>query len=73
MTKTIDLRLPVELKHGKKMKYIEPFVGSEAVLFHILNNYNIKDAFIIDINKDLIISYNVIKTNVLKLINHLKK
>ena len=69
----IDKRLPIELKKGKKMRYIEPFVGSGAVLFHILNNYNIKDAFIIDLNKDLITLYNVIKNNISELINYLKK
>lgn len=41
--------------------YIEPFVGSGAVLFWILKKYpNIKKAVINDINKDLIDTYKTI-------------
>lgn len=42
--------------------YIEPFVGSGAVLFWLINNYpNMKKAVINDINDDLINTYKVIK------------
>ncbi|ABR30180.1 N-6 DNA methylase [Thermosipho melanesiensis] len=68
----IDKRLPRELKNGKKMRYIEPFVGSGAVLFHLLSNYNIEKAYIIDINENLINLYKVIKNNVCDLIEYLK-
>lgn len=44
--------------------YIEPFVGSGAVLFWILNNFpNLKKAVINDINADLIDTYLTIKQN----------
>lgn len=69
----IDKRLPPELKSGKPMRYIEPFVGSGALLFHLLNNYNIKHAYIVDINKDLINLYLVIKEKVAELIDLLSK
>lgn len=45
---------PKKLFAGSVRKYIEPFVGGGAVLFDILQNYNIDEAFIFDVNYDLI-------------------
>jgi len=54
--------------------YIEPFVGSGAVLFWVLNNYpNIQNAIINDINTDLINTYNIVKTDVKRLVKILKE
>ena len=50
-------------------KYIEPFIGGGALFFHIKP----KTAVLIDINKELINCYNVIKNNVSELIGSLKK
>ncbi|MDR1556273.1 MAG: DNA adenine methylase [Tannerellaceae bacterium] len=48
---------------SKDFIYIEPFVGSGAILFWLLNNYhNVKRAVINDINEDLINTYQSIKT-----------
>lgn len=63
---------PVELKNGNIERYVEPFVGGGAVLLDILQNYKIKEAYAFDINKDLINCYNVIKTDVNKLIAELE-
>lgn len=53
--------------------YIEPFVGSGAVLFWILNNFpNIKKAVINDINEDLINTYRTIANNPKELISLLR-
>ncbi len=49
-------------------KYIEPFVGGGAVLFYL----KLKISVIIDINKELVNCYNVIKNNVKELIKLLK-
>ncbi len=57
-----------------KFSYIEPFVGSGAVLFWVLNNFpNLKYATINDINEDLINAYKTVKTNVAELISILVK
>lgn len=64
---------PYELKNGKIERYIEPFVGGGAVLIDILQKYEIQEAYAFDINIDLINSYNVIKSNVEKLIEKLKQ
>lgn len=54
--------------------YIEPFVGSGAVLFWMLNNFpNINQAVINDVNKDLTDCYLSIKHNVTFLIEVLKE
>lgn len=56
-----------------KFTYIEPFVGSGAVLFWILNKYpNIEYAIINDINKDLINTYQIIKSSPEKFISILE-
>lgn len=53
--------------------YIEPFVGSGAVLFWMLNNFsNLKNAVINDINEDLINTYKTIASKPKELISILE-
>ncbi|CAB1276186.1 DNA adenine methylase [Candidatus Nitrosacidococcus tergens] len=53
--------------------YIEPFVGSGAVLFWMLNNFpNLKRAVINDINEDLINTYKKIASSPKELISILE-
>lgn len=49
-------------------KYFEPFVGGGAVFFDLLP----QKAFLSDMNKELVISYNVIKNDLENLIKKLK-
>jgi DNA adenine methylase len=49
--------------------YFEPFIGGGAVFFDLLP----KKAFLSDLNKDLVTTYNVIKNDVDSLIKSLKK
>src|SRR5699024_555127 len=54
--------------------YIEPFVGSGAILFWMLSQFpNIEKAVINDINQDLINAYNVIKIKPTELISILEE
>ncbi len=53
----------------KNNTYYEPFVGGGAVFFDLLP----KKAVLSDLNKELVITYNVIKNNVEELILSLKK
>ncbi len=69
---TFDNMFPDELTEGKIKTYIEPFVGGGAVLFYVLQNYQIKKAFINDINKELINCYRCIKADVEEVINQLE-
>ena len=68
----ISLKFPYQ--KDEKFTYIEPFVGSGAVLFWVLNSYpNIEHAIINDINSDLTNAYHIIKKDVEALISILKK
>lgn len=69
----IEQKLPLKLKMGGIKRYIEPFVGGGAVFFDIYNNYQIQEAFLFDINQELVILYNVIKRDVESLILELNK
>ncbi|NLT96299.1 MAG: DNA adenine methylase [Clostridia bacterium] len=62
---------PLQLLEGSVRRYIEPFVGGGAVLFEVLQKYKIEEAFIFDINEDLINTYVVIKNDIDTLAKHL--
>lgn len=63
---------PQALIDGKIETYIEPFVGGGAVLFNVLQSYEIKKAYINDINKELINCYRCIKADIEEVIKQLK-
>jgi DNA adenine methylase len=57
----------------KKFTYLEPFVGSGAILFWMINNFpNLEKAVINDINSDLINTYRIIASRPNELISILK-
>ncbi len=64
-----DIETKFPYAKNEEFTYVEPFVGSGAVLFWILNNFsNLKLAVINDLNTDLINSYKTIKSNVCDLL-----
>jgi DNA adenine methylase len=69
----IDSYLPMSLKHGALHRYVEPFVGSGAVFFHIVQNYPVKELFIADINPELILAYRTIQEDIEGLIDELAR
>lgn len=69
-----DIEKKFPYKRNDEFSYIEPFVGSGAVLFWVLNNFPYLNSVIInDVNEDLIKSYETVKSNVCGLISVLKK
>ena len=60
---------PPERFNPKTGRYFEPFVGGGAVFFDL----SPKKAFLSDLNSELVITYNVIKSKVDELIKSLKK
>ena len=68
---TINNYFPEELKHGKINKYYEPFLGGGAVFFDIIKKYNIKTAYLSDLNEELILVYKVVQKNANNLIEFL--
>lgn len=69
----IDSYLPEALKRGDIRRYVEPFVGSGAVFFHIVQTYPVEDLFISDINAELILAYRTIRQEVEALIAQLEE
>jgi len=68
----IERYLPYEIKI-QKFTYIEPFVGSGAILFWILENFpKLEKAVINDINADLINTYRIIASKPKELISILQ-
>jgi len=68
----IENSLPNEIVKNK-FTYIEPFVGSGAILFWMLENYkNLEKAVINDINADLINTYRTIESKPFELISILE-
>lgn len=67
--------IPNTIKEGKKFSYVEPFIGSGAVLFGMINNYGnaIEQIIINDNNKKLTNVYEVIKMWPDELIRNLTK
>ena len=61
----IEQRLPSFIVKNEKFNYVEPFVGSGAVLFFLLNKYeeNMNRIIINDLNKRLIYLYETIIYN----------
>lgn len=69
-----DIESKFPYSKDESFVYVEPFVGSGAVLFWVLNNFpNLQSAVINDINDDLMNSYRTIKNNVKELVPILKK
>ena len=66
---TIEDKFPTEIKKSRKInKYFEVFVGGGALFFHLMNNYEVKESYLFDINKELILTYDVIKKSPKELI-----
>ena len=56
----IRKKYPTDL--GRRInKYAEPFIGGGAVLFDVLNNFNLDEIYISDINKELTHTYITIR------------
>ncbi|NVO11127.1 MAG: DNA adenine methylase [Bacteroidales bacterium] len=69
---SISSSLPKHLKTSESLIYVEPFIGSGALLFWFLQSYpNTKKAVVNDINQDLFNAYNVIKKEPENLIKEL--
>lgn len=62
---------PSDLKQNKIKNYYEPFVGGAAVFFDVMQHYEVQNAYLYDINEDLILTYLVIQKDIEKLLDFL--
>lgn len=59
---------------GKTIKkYAEPFVGGGAILFDVLNHYELDEVYISDTNAELINVYQILRDDIDNLIAYLQK
>lgn len=71
---TIEAFLPKDIQSRDQLTYVEPFLGSGAVMFWFLKTFpNVRHAVINDINTDLTQAFEIIKTAPLDLIENLEK
>ena len=63
---------PRELGTGRLTRYVEPFLGGGAVFFDVVQAYPIAEAFLFDINAELILIYRVVQRQVERLIETLE-
>ncbi|MFY9440806.1 MAG: DNA adenine methylase, partial [Tepidanaerobacteraceae bacterium] len=55
-------RLPLEIEQSKTInRYVEPFVGGGAFFFYLKSNCLVKEAYLYDINVELIVGYKAIQ------------
>jgi len=69
----IEAVLPADISNRKHLTYVEPFIGSGALMFWFLQKFpNVRSAVINDINPDLTQAYTTVKDQPYDLINALK-
>jgi DNA adenine methylase len=64
---------PTELRQGWIQHYVEPFLGGGALFFELSQHYNITHAYLSDLNKDLILTYQVIQQHPTELLDFLEQ
>lgn len=70
---TIESFLPSTINKSEPIiDYVEPFIGGGALFFYLLSEYGVEKAYVSDINKDLILSYKIIRDHPEELIEILK-
>jgi len=70
----LSKRLPAEiLESGIIDRYVEPFVGGGAMFFYLKNKFEVKEAFLLDINPELVVGYKTIQKTPNKLVSRLKE
>jgi DNA adenine methylase len=62
---------PPALQAGRIARYVEPFVGGGAVFLDVIQRYPIREAYLLDVNRDLILAYQVIQRDPEALIERL--
>ncbi len=65
--------LPNEIEDGGIKNYYEPFLGSGAVFFNLMNRCHLDNIVLSDINEELILTYKVVKYDVEELMQILRQ
>lgn len=62
---------PPGLSQGQLKRYVEPFLGGGAVFLDVAQSHDIAEAFLSDINPELILAYSVVQRDPDRLIERL--
>lgn len=69
----LENRLPEFILESRVIeRYVEPFVGGGAMFFFLKSNYQVKESILLDVNRELIMAYQVVKNDCSDLITQLK-
>jgi DNA adenine methylase len=68
-----EKHFPAQLAAGEIDHYIEPFLGGGALFLSIAQRYPFRQAYLTDINPELILVYSVVKHNPAALIEQLEQ
>ncbi|MDR0829543.1 MAG: Dam family site-specific DNA-(adenine-N6)-methyltransferase [Prevotellaceae bacterium] len=52
---------PNELRNGVIKNYVEPFLGGGALFFALSQKFKIEKAYLSDLNKDLVLTYQIVQ------------
>ena len=63
----LSSRFPKKVFTGEITSYLEPFIGGGAVFFHVMQHLPMKSAVIADLNPDLILLYQVVRSDLASL------
>jgi DNA adenine methylase len=66
-----EAHFPPELGAGQIAYYIEPFLGGGALFLHIAQRYSFQQAYLTDINPELVLVYQVVQCDPDTLLAHL--
>jgi DNA adenine methylase len=68
----LEKRLPQNVLDGRTIqRYVEPFVGGGAMFFFLKSKYKLKESFLLDKNRDLMITYQIVKNRYRELVREL--
>lgn len=64
---------PEGLRTGRITRYVEPFLGSGAVFFDVIQRYDLAEAVLCDVNDDLVLTYQTIQVRSEELVEELQR
>ena len=71
LLKQLEAHFPTQLLNGEISRYVEPFVGSGALFFKVIQTFPIQECLLADVNPELILVYKTIQEDVSGLIKNL--
>lgn len=73
LLKSLSGYFPKALADGTITDYYEPFLGGGAMFFHVMQNFPVKSAWLMDANEELVLLYNVVRRDVEALVSALSQ